>query len=95
MNNKEIKIAGVSSIVTLVGGIVGGWLFLDSYFAHASDVEQLEQRTVQTLETYQKTQVVNQLNRISIKEQLGALSKYDKILKDQLELELKVLTEKK
>lgn len=87
-----MKIAGYSSMFTMVGVIVGGFVFMDDRHAHAEEMQQLEQRTVQTLETYQKTQLVNKLNRLAIKEQVGDLSKYDKILQKQLERELQLLS---
>lgn len=93
MSAQGWKITGLSSVLALIGTVVGGFVFLDDRYAHAKDVDSMEQRTVQTLQTYQKTQVVNQLNQLAIKEQLGEMTKYDKVLKEQLERELQMLTE--
>jgi hypothetical protein len=93
MSDRAWKVTGLSSILALIGTIITGWIFIDDRYAHAEDVHRMEQRTVQTLETYQRTQVVNQLNQLAIKEKLGEMTKYDAILKEQLERELQLLTE--
>lgn len=93
MTPRTRVVASVSSVLGLIGMVVSGWVFLDDRYAHAEDVQKLEENTVKTLETYRKTQIVNQLNQIAVKEKLDESSQYDELLKQQLELELQLLSE--
>ena len=38
---KQITITGLVGVCTLIALILGGWLFTDTYFAHAGDVTDL------------------------------------------------------
>lgn len=86
--SSKVQISVLASALALIGTIVTSWVFIDDRYAHAADVDKLEQNTVKALERFERTAVVKELNKLSIKENSDGLTAYDKILKEQLEREL-------
>ena len=87
------------NIFGVIAALFAAWFFLDSYFAHADELDEtnihLEQYKVQTIETMQDFRVnyiVDQLNDLQAKDTLDELTPYDNIKKQRLENELQVLT---
>ena len=92
----KTSIAGLTGAITLITSVVGVFVFLDDRHAHAEDIKAVEQKTTSALVQFERRQVINQLNQLSVKSQFGGgLTQYDKILKEQLELELKTIGEAK
>jgi len=92
MTPKNITITTLSSIGGVIAMILGGWLFMDVYFAHASDLKMVEQRTVQTIQTLQVQIVLDELSRLEAKKENAKLSTYEKVRLNQLEKTFKLLT---
>lgn len=87
------KVAGISSVLALVGTVVTGFVFIDDRYAHAGEVAKVEQSTFQMVRGLQVRMIINDLNAITVKEQFSELTKYDVIHKEQLERELQILSE--
>jgi len=87
------KIVSGAATMGAIVAIISSWLFFDSYWAHADELRRVEQSTIRAFEVFERRQIVKDLNRLSIKEKLGGgLSSYDEVLKEQLELDLKLIS---
>ena len=92
MTPKNIQITAITSVGSLIGMVLGAWLFADSYFAHADDVLLAENRTVQTIQSLRVQIVLDELSRLEAKKSNAMLSTYEKVRHKQLEKLFELLT---
>jgi len=90
--NKKLQVATVTSIGALIAMIITGWLFVDERYAHATDVQQMEQGVIQTIENLQIRLVTDELSRLETKESLTQLNSWEKVQKKNLERQFELLT---
>lgn len=98
---KSETVIKLSTVLALITSLAGGWMYLESHFALASDLEthqeytkQVEQSTVKTIKDLRIQIIADQLNEIDMKENLSpnGLTKWDKIRQESLKRQWEMMS---
>ena len=85
------QLAGIIAMGTLISMVLGAFIYLNSTHADAADFADFKVHAQREFSQIRIERIVNELNNISRREAAGFSTKYDKVRKEELEREWKLL----
>ena len=89
----ENQLGVIIMLGTLLSMVLGAFIYMNAQYANAADFKQYKEYTTKEFTEIRIERIVNELNNLSRREAGGFMTKYDKVRKDELEREWKMLKE--
>jgi len=87
----ENQLGVIIMLGTLLSMVLGAFIYMNSQYADASDFQQFKEYSQREFTEIRIERIVNELNNLTRREASGFMTKYDKVRKEELEREWKML----